>query len=42
MLVLIAFFFLSFSPVPPESLVNNGVLVVILNYFSLLLCSFSY
>lgn len=28
------FFFLSFSPVPPESLVNNGVLVVILNYLS--------
>lgn len=32
-LLLIAFFF-SFSPVPPEKLVTNGVLVVILNYCS--------
>lgn len=29
-----SFFSLSFSPVPPEKLVTNGVLVVILNYFS--------
>lgn len=28
------FFPFSFSPVPPEKLVTNGVLVVILNYFS--------
>lgn len=27
-------FFFSFSPVPPEKLVTNGVLVVILNYCS--------
>uniref|UniRef100_A0A8C8AMQ5 Phospholipase A2 n=1 Tax=Otus sunia TaxID=257818 RepID=A0A8C8AMQ5_9STRI len=33
-LVLTAFFSLSFSPAPPEKLVTNGVLVVILNYFS--------
>uniref|UniRef100_A0A8C3U355 Phospholipase A2 n=1 Tax=Catharus ustulatus TaxID=91951 RepID=A0A8C3U355_CATUS len=33
-LLLNAFFFFSFSPVPPEKLVTNGVLVVILNYCS--------